>query len=64
MLKARSRRENCGTQAEANGALIVALLLLACGAFALFAGLFREPLPDEMLAAFASRWAAIDEAGR
>jgi hypothetical protein len=64
MQKTRSRRDNCGTQSEPGGVLIIALLLLACGAFALFAGLFREPLPDEMLAAFASRWAAVDEAGR
>jgi hypothetical protein len=64
MQRTRPRRESCGTQSGPGGVLIVALLLLACGAFVLFAGLFREPLPDEMLAAFASRWAAIDEAGR
>jgi hypothetical protein len=58
------QRNSRRTEGEPRGALIIALVLLACGAVAVFAGLYREPLPDEMLAAYATRWAAIDEATR
>lgn len=51
-------------QGDPRGILIVALVLLAGGAFAVFAALYREPLPDEMLAAYVTRWAAIDESAR
>jgi len=42
------------------GGVIIALVLVGCTAFGVFAALYSEPLPDEMLAAYASRWAAID----
>jgi hypothetical protein len=44
------------------GGWFIALQLVAWTAFALFVLLYRGPLPDEMLAAYAAGWVDIGEA--
>jgi hypothetical protein len=47
--------------APRRGAVAIALVVLASTSFALFVTLFREPLPDEALAAYAARWASASD---
>jgi hypothetical protein len=44
------------------GGWFVALQLVAWASLALFVVLYREPLPDEMLAAYAARWVDFGKA--
>jgi hypothetical protein len=56
-------RARSGTRHRApRGGWFIALQLVAWASLALFVLLYREPLPDEVLAAYAAGWVDIGEA--
>jgi len=46
------------------GGWFIATQFVAWASLALFVVLYREPLPDEMLAAFAASWADVGQAAK
>lgn len=59
LIGARTRLD--GEHERLQGGWFVALQLVAWASLALFVVLYREPLPDEMLAAYAARWVDVGQ---
>ena len=58
-IRARMRPE--GKHRPLPAGAFIALQLVAWASLALFVMLYREPLPDELLAAYAARWVVVGQ---